>query len=95
MKSAQGILSAVVLLFSLLPSCLKEADETILVNDPQKIPFIMEGRWTPELLELFGEENVCFGDTPPRLDCGFTASHRYAATMPFRKRPSGACHLID
>ena len=80
MKSSQGILSVVVLLFLSLSSCLKEADETILVNDPQKIPFITEGRWPRELLDLFGEENVNFGDTPPRLDCGFMAKHQYAAT---------------
>ena len=80
MKSTRGILSVIVLLLSLLPSCLKEADETILVNDPQKIPFITEGRWSRELLGLFGEENVCFGDTPPHLECGFVSSHQYVAT---------------
>ena len=47
-----------------MSSCLKEGDKTILVNDPQIIPFITE--YLPEdLLNLFGEENVYFGDQPP------------------------------
>lgn len=80
MKCGQRIMSVVVLLSLFLSSCLKEADETILVHDPQKIPFITDPRWPSELLELFGEENVHFGDVPPRLECGFVSNHQYVAT---------------
>ena len=66
------------LLAVVLPSCLKEGDKTILVNDPQDIPFITE--FPQDLLDMFGEENVYFGDTPPRLECGFMANHQYVAT---------------
>ena len=60
-------------------SCLKESDKTILVNDPQIIPFITE--YLPEdLLNLFGEENVYFGDQPPVVDMEFKSMHQYAAT---------------
>ena len=60
-------------------SCLKEADKTILVNDPQDIPFITE--YLPEdLLNLFGEENVFFGDQPPKVDLEFKSMHQYVAT---------------
>ena len=53
-----------------MTSCLKEADKTILVNDPQDIPFITE--YLPEdLLDLFGEENVYFGDQPPVINLEF------------------------
>lgn len=69
-----------VLLPLALTSCLKQANETILVHDPQQVPFITDERWPRELLELFGEENVNFGDTPPSLDCAFVSRHRYAAT---------------
>ena len=62
-----------------MPSCLKESDKTILVNDPQIIPFITE--YLPEdLLNLFGEENVYFGDQPPVVDMEFKSMHQYAAT---------------
>lgn len=62
-----------------LPSCLKEGEETILVNDPQDIPFITE--YLPEdLLDLFGEENVHFGDQPPVVDMEFKSMHQYVAT---------------
>ena len=62
-----------------LPSCLKEGNETILVNDPQDIPFITE--YLPEdLLNLFGEENVFFGDQPPIVDMEFKSMHEYVAT---------------
>ena len=63
----------------LLPSCLKEGDKTILVNDPQDIPFITE--YLPEdLLNLFGEEHVYFGDQPPVVDLEFKSLHEYVAT---------------
>jgi hypothetical protein len=58
-----------------MASCVKEADETILVNDPQQIRLLNE--WPADLLELYGEENVCFGDVPPIVDCGFKANHKY------------------
>lgn len=62
-----------------LPSCLKEGDKTILVNDPQDIPFITE--YLPnDLLTLFGEENVFFGDQPPVVDIEFKSMHEYVAT---------------
>lgn len=62
-----------------MSSCLKEGDKTILVNDPQIIPFITE--YLPEdLLNLFGEENVYFGDQPPVVDMEFKSMHQYAAT---------------
>lgn len=75
------------LLFS-LPSCLKENDKTILVHDPQIIPFITDERWTPELRQLFGEEHVNFGDLPPHLNCEFVSNHQYAATnLPYGQSP--------
>lgn len=62
-----------------LPSCLKEGDTTVLVNDPQEIPFITD--YLPEdLLQLFGEENVHFGDQPPVVDMEFMSQHEYVAT---------------
>ena len=62
-----------------LSSCLKEGDKTILVNDPQDIPFITD--YLPEdLLNLFGEENVFFGDQPPKVDMEFESLHQYVAT---------------
>lgn len=67
------------LAFMALPSCLKEGDQTILVNDPQDIPFITE--YLPEdLLNLFGEEHVFFGDQPPVIDMEFVSMHEYVAT---------------
>lgn len=62
-----------------LPSCLKEGDTTVLVNDPQEIPFITD--YLPDdLLQLFGEENVHFGDQPPVIDMEFKSQHEYVAT---------------
>ena len=62
-----------------MASCLKEGDKTILVNDPQDIPFITD--YLPEdLLNLFGEENVFFGDQPPKVDMEFKSLHQYVAT---------------
>lgn len=87
MKNRSTCFAILLLLF--LSSCLKEADETILVNDPQRIPFITDDRWPSELLELFGEENVNFGDTPPRLECEFKSNHQYVATnLPDGESPS-------
>ena len=62
-------------------SCLKEGDNaSILLNDPQDIPLITE--YLPvDLLEVFGEENVHFGDQPPVIDMEFVANHEYAAIV--------------
>ena len=62
------------------PSCLKDGDKTILVNDPQDdIPFITD--YLPEDLRImFGEENVHFGDQPPVVDMEFKSQHEYVAT---------------
>lgn len=62
-----------------LPSCLKEGDTTVWVSDPQEIPFITD--YLPEdLLQMFGEENVHFGDQPPVIDMEFKSQHEYVAT---------------
>lgn len=72
-----------------LTSCLKDADKTILVNDPQDIPFITT--YLPEDLRvMFGEENVHFGDQPPIVDLEFKSMHDYVATNlqpPFAPQP--------
>ena len=68
-----------VLVLLAIPSCLKEGDKTILVNDPQDIPFITD--YLPDdLLNLFGEEFVYFGDQPPVIDMEFKSLHQYVAT---------------
>lgn len=64
-----------LLLSNCLTSCVKYADETILVNDPQQIRLLNE--WPDDLLELYGEENVFFGDIPPVMNCGFRSNHKY------------------
>lgn len=63
-----------------LSSCVKEGDgSSILFNDPQDIPFITD--YLPDdLLQMFGEENVCFGDQPPVVDLEFVSNHEYVAT---------------
>ena len=62
-----------------LTSCLKEGDTTVLVNDPQEVPFITD--YLPEdLLELFGEEHVHFGDQPPVVNMEFKSQHEFVAT---------------
>ena len=79
-----------------LPSCLKEGDKTILVNDPQDIPFITE--YLPEdLLDLFGEENVFFGDQPPIVDMEFKSMHQYVATNlqpPYAPQPGQLSPIV-
>ena len=68
-----------ILVLLAISSCLKEGDKTILVNDPQDIPFITD--YLPEdLLDLFGEEHVYFGDQPPVVDMEFKSMHQYVAT---------------
>lgn len=69
-----------VVLFGLLASaclasCVGDSDETILVNDPQQVRLLNE--WPEDLLELYGEENVFFGDIPPVVNCGFRTNHKY------------------
>lgn len=68
-----------VLMLVALSSCLKEGDDnSILLNDPQDIPLITE--YLPEdLLELFGEKNIFFGDQPPVVDMEFVSNHEYEA----------------
>lgn len=88
MKDKHFLLIAIVLFFLPMLSCMKEADETILIHDPQKIPFITSSVWSAELLELFGEENVHFGDLPPHLDFEFKSNHQYVATnLPYGESP--------
>ena len=90
MKSCHFLLPFLIaFLLVSLSSCLKEGNETILVHDPQVIPFITDERWSGELLSLFGEEHVNFGDTPPRLECEFKSDHQYAATnLPYGQSPA-------
>lgn len=61
-------------------SCLKEGDHSsILLNDPQDIPLITE--YLPQdLLDMFGEQNVNFGDQPPVVNMEFVSNHEYVAT---------------
>ena len=69
-----------VLVLLVMPSCLKEGEKTILVHDPQDIPLITD--YLPEdLLELFGEENVFFGDQPPVIDMEFKSLYQYTAVV--------------
>lgn len=70
-----------VLVLVALSSCLKEGDDTsILLNDPQDIPLITE--YLPEdLLEMFGEKNIYFGDQPPVVDMEFVSNHEYVAIV--------------
>lgn len=80
MKSTllKRIVCAMVVMLS-LTSCLKEGDTTVLVNDPQEIPFITD--YLPaDLLAMFGEENVHFGDHPPVVEMEFKSQHTYVAS---------------
>lgn len=81
---------AMVIILS-LPSCLKEGDTTVLVNDPQEIPFITD--YLPEdLLLMFGENNVHFGDQPPVVELEFKSQHEYVATnlqLPYAPQVGG------
>jgi len=70
---------SVLTLTFVLASCLKEGDRTLMVNDPQSIPFITD-TLPADLLSLFGEENVHFGDQPPVVDMEFKSMHQYVAT---------------
>lgn len=96
MKKAFLRVCVMVVSLAFLPSCLKEGDTTILVNDPQDIPFITD--YMPEdLLNLFGEENVHFGDQPPRVDMEFKSMHQYVATNlqpPYAPQPGQLTPVI-
>lgn len=60
-------------------SCVKDGNETVLLNNPQDIPFITD--YLPsDLLALYGEENIFFGDVPPYIDLQFKSNHQYVAT---------------
>ena len=77
-KGLYRLLRIAVMLFA-LSSCLKEGDTTVLINDPQEVPFVTD--YLPEdLLNLFGEENVHFGDQPPVVDLEFKSQHEFVAT---------------
>ena len=77
-KGLYRLLWIAVMLFA-LSSCLKEGDTTVLINDPQEVPFVTD--YLPEdLLNLFGEENVHFGDQPPVVDLEFKSQHEFVAT---------------
>ena len=64
----------VMMLVLFLPSCLKEGTTTILLNDPQEIPFITD--YLPrDLLDLYGEEHIFFGNQPPVINMEFRSLH--------------------
>ena len=90
---ALGLMTVILLL---LPACLKKGNTTILVNDPQEIPFITE--FLPQdLLELFGEENVYFGDQPPLVDMEFQSIHEYVGTNlvpPYAPQPGQLSPIV-
>ena len=82
-KTRTAVVAMAMIFLALLASCLKEEDgHTVLVHDPQVIPFITDTTlWPRDLLELFGEEHVNFGDTPPKMDFSFRVDRQwYAAT---------------
>lgn len=78
-----------------LPSCLKEGDTTVLLNDPQEIPFITD--YLPEdLWRMFGEENVHFGDQPPVVEMEFKSMHQFVSvstSVPNHPQP-GECSPV-
>ena len=74
-----ALIFSVLFFFLAITSCLKEGEKTILVNDPQDVPFITD-TLPADLLDLFGEENVFFGDQPPVVDMEFKSLHEYVAT---------------
>ena len=76
----RSLIAFMVLALTVLSSCLKEGDNSsIMLNDPQEIPLITD--YLPQdLLEMFGEDNVYFGDQPPVIDMEFVSNHEYVAT---------------
>lgn len=79
-RQKRGLIAVVLLVMMTFTSCLKEGDHSsILLNDPQEVPLITE--YLPsDLLEMFGEGNVNFGDQPPVIDMEFVSNHEYVAT---------------
>ena len=79
-RQKKGLIAIMVLALMAFTSCLKEGDHSsILLNDPQGIPLITE--YLPaDLLQMFGEQNVHFGDQPPVVDLEFVSNHEYVAT---------------
>jgi hypothetical protein len=76
-----GLLMLTMAVFWGFSACLKEEGKSsILFNDPQDIPFITD--YLPmDLLQLFGEENIHFGDRPFNLDMEFVSKHQYEAVL--------------
>ena len=89
MKHKAKLLIVLTALSTAMLSCLKDSNTTILLNDPQYIPPITE--YLPmDLLDLFGEKNVNFGDQPPIINLEFKSLHEYTATNlqpPFSPQP--------
>jgi hypothetical protein len=79
-QQQRGLIAVVLLVMMAFTSCLKEGDHSsILLNDPQEVPLITD--YLPQdLLEMFGEGNVNFGDQPPVIDMEFVSNHEYVAT---------------
>lgn len=79
-RQQRGLIAVVLLVMMAFTSCLKEGDHSsILLNDPQEVPLITD--YLPQdLLEMFGEGNVNFGDQPPVIDMEFVSNHEYVAT---------------
>ncbi len=79
-RQKRGLIAVVLLVMMAFTSCLKEGDHSsILLNDPQEVPLITD--YLPQdLLEMFGEGNVNFGDQPPVIDMEFVSNHEYVAT---------------
>ena len=79
-RKTRGLMVIMLLALVSFSSCLKEGDNSsILLNDPQDIPLITD--FLPaDLLQMFGEENVNFGDQPPVVDMEFVSNHEYVAT---------------
>lgn len=78
-------------------SCTSNDESTIVYPDPQIIPFLTD--YLPmDLLEYFGEENVNFGDMPPKLDgLEFKSQHTYDTTnlnTPYAPQPGQQTPVI-
>ena len=79
-RQKRGLIAVMLFVMMAFTSCLKEGDHSsILLNDPQEVPLITD--YLPrDLLDMFGEENVNFGDQPPVVDMEFVSNHEYVAT---------------
>lgn len=79
-RQRKGLIALMLLALATFSSCLKEGDDSsILLNDPQDIPLITDYLPT-DLLQMFGEQNVNFGDQPPVVAIEFVSNHEYVAT---------------